>query len=336
MFEKRWAAVPPQLFTTNGSANGEIKVANTACHLFKVKQKVILSASTLPNLDNIEIKKILDDDTIIIGPCGSNIHSTTNISAYTVALGAAIFANEQMRSSVPLEEFTRAVYEEEPTVANRTILVDECGNRITDNNPLPVKIPAVEITIGDLDVQLDGIYDVIDNPDPDNVGVIAHNRNAIPTDLDQVNRVTSVTNGNVHALDVSVHNSNGSAIDNINPLPVVTVPGPGASSKSFYNEVTSVATSVITTVLTYTVPALTTAVLNTIDVSGTNIAQFQVEVNTVVIDKKRTYFSGPFNEVFNFNGSVPLLAGDIVRVRVIHTRPFVGDFNARLTVSEQA
>lgn len=336
MFEKRWAAVPPQLFTANGTANGEIKVANTACHFFKVKQKVFLTASSLSPLDNIEIKKILDDETIIVGPCGSNIHSTINISAYTTALGAAIVANEQMRSSVPLEEFTRAVYEEEPTVANRTILVDECGNRITDNNPLPVKIPAVEITIGDLDVQLDGVYNFVDNPDPDNVGVIAHNRNAIPTDLDQVNRITSVTSGNVHALDTSIHNSNGTAIDTINPLPVVTVPGPGASSKSFYNEVTSVATSVITTVITYTVPGATTAALQTIDVSGTNIAQFQVEVNTVVIDKKRTYFSGPFNEVFDFKGSIPLVAGDVVRVRVLHTRPFVGDFNARLTVSEQA
>jgi len=338
MFEKRWAAVPPQLFTANGASNGEIKVANSACHLFKVKQKVILSAATLSNLDNIEIKKILDDDTIIVGPCGSNIHSTINVSAYTVALGAAIFANEQMRSSVPFEEFTRAVYEEEPTVANRTILVDECGDKITDQNPLPVKIPNVNVTIGDLDVQIDGIYDVIDNPDPDNVGVIGHNRAASPGDPDQTNRITSVTygaSGIVHALDVSIHNSDGSGIDTVNPLPVVTVLGPGASLKSFYNEVTSVATSVITTVITYTVPAVSYAKLNTIDVSGTNIAQFQVEINTVVIDKKRTYFSGPFNEVFNFDSSISLIAGDIVRVRVLHTRPFVGDFNARLTVSEQ-
>jgi hypothetical protein len=338
MFEKRWAAVPPQSFTVDGTISGAIKIAGNACHFFKVKQEVYLTATSLPNLDKIEIKKILDDMTIIVGPCHGNIHATIDISAYTVALGAAISANEQKRSSVPFEEFTRAVYEEEPTVANRTILVDECGDKYNEANPLPVKIPNVDITIGDLDVQLDGVYDVVDNPDPDNVGVIGHNRASTPTDPDQTNRITSVTYGEggiVHALDVSIHNSNGSAIDNTNPLPVVTVPGPGASSKSIYNAVSSVANAIMTTILTYTIPSGATASILTVDVSGTNIAAYQVEVNATIVDKKYTYFSGALSEVFNFNGSVQLLAGDVVRVRVLHGRPNVGDFNARLAVSEQ-
>ena len=33
-------------------------------------------------------------------------------------------------------------------------------------------------------------------------------------------------------------------------------------------------------------------------------------------------------------GSKQLIAGDIVRVRVIHTRPSTGDFNAKIDVVE--
>lgn len=139
MFEKRWAAVPPQLFIADGAANGTVKVTAVACKLFKVKQKVIISAATLPNLDQIEIKKILDDNTIIIGPQSANIHTYTDLSAYTTALGAFIFANEQHRSSIPFEEVNRATYEEEPTVAERVILVDECGDKYNDTNRLPVE-----------------------------------------------------------------------------------------------------------------------------------------------------------------------------------------------------
>jgi len=138
MFEKRWAAVPPQLFIADGTTNGEIQIVGSACHFFKVKQQVYLSATSLPNLDKIEIKKIVNG-VITVGPCAGSIHATVDVSAYTTALGATITANEQKRSSVPFEEFTRAEYEEEPVVAKRVILVDECGNKYNESNPLPVE-----------------------------------------------------------------------------------------------------------------------------------------------------------------------------------------------------
>jgi hypothetical protein len=152
MFEKRWAAVPPQLFTIDGASNGTIKIAADACTLFKVKQKIIINAATLPILDQIEIKKILDDNTIVIGPQSANIHTYTDLSAYTVALGAFIYANEQHRALIPFEEVTRAVYEEEPTVAERVILVDECGNKYNENNRFPVN---ADITVDTVEVDID-------------------------------------------------------------------------------------------------------------------------------------------------------------------------------------
>ena len=41
-----------------------------------------------------------------------------------------MMANEQKRPSVPSEEITRAVYEEEPVVAYRVIGVDQYGNTV--------------------------------------------------------------------------------------------------------------------------------------------------------------------------------------------------------------
>ncbi len=146
MFEKRWAAVPPQLFTSNGTPGGVITVIDSS--LFKVKQLVNITANTLPNL-NIEVKSVPNDVTIVVGPIGANISTYLDISAYTTALSSAISANEQKRSSVPVEEINRAVYEEEPTVALRNVLVDKYGRKIDSSNPLPTTATiSGDVTIG--------------------------------------------------------------------------------------------------------------------------------------------------------------------------------------------
>ena len=75
---------------------------------------------------------------------------------------------------------------------------------------------------GDLVVDIDGVYSFLNNPDPDNIGLIGHVRSSSPGDSDQTNRITSITNGNIRALDVSIHNSDGSEIDSANPVPVNT------------------------------------------------------------------------------------------------------------------
>src|ERR1041385_8954707 len=92
MFEKRLAAVPPQTFTSNGTAQGVITVTDTT--LFKVKQEVYLTANTLPNLDGIEIKAVLDETKLVVGPKTGNLFTVSDVSAYTTALSAKIAANE--------------------------------------------------------------------------------------------------------------------------------------------------------------------------------------------------------------------------------------------------
>lgn len=153
------------------------------------------------------------------------------------------------------------------------------------------------------------LFDPADPDGTDNAGAFIRSKDG--------ELITQTPNGSKRALDVNI------------------VSDPSIVSESIYNEVTSVANSITTTVLTYTVPVATSAKITNVDVSGTNIATYEVLVNAVVIDKKRTYFGGQLNEVFKFDNSISLVAGDVVLVRVTHSRPMTGDFNTRLAIQKQ-
>lgn len=132
MFEKRWKAVPPQLFTADGTVLGKITVADSC--LFKVKQLIVLTSPALatPSHDILEVKRITDGTTLYVGLRTANIDSRYDASAYLAADGAAIHAIEQLRSKVPEQEIERHTYEEEPVVARRTVLVDPCdGEKVS-------------------------------------------------------------------------------------------------------------------------------------------------------------------------------------------------------------
>lgn len=106
--------------------------------------------------------------------------------------------------------------------------------------------------------------------------------------------------------------------------------------KSSYGEITSVAAGVLTTIQSYTAPLVGTTYLQLVSVSGTNVAEYRVLRQASIADKKRTYFGGNLNADLMFAGGtgIPLDPGDTVTVRVIHSRPDVGDFNSRIQVIE--
>jgi hypothetical protein len=134
-FEKRYARIAARPFISDGKANGELEIADTAS--FKVKQKVVITATGEPNLE-LEIKAVLSDQLIKVGPMSSNIFQVKDISAYTLAKNSAILADEQPRSGITGDEIRRAVYDEEPTMANRSVIVDKYGRYWDSVNPLPV------------------------------------------------------------------------------------------------------------------------------------------------------------------------------------------------------
>jgi len=144
MIEKRWIAVPPQLFASNGTIDGILTIAD--CSLFKVKQQVRLRSNTQPQT-TLEVKRILGHNTIHVGEIGEKITQRSDISAFLVADGATIEADEQNRSAVPVQEIERLTYEEEAVVARRVILVDKYGDKYDGTNRLPVDANVVIGTI---------------------------------------------------------------------------------------------------------------------------------------------------------------------------------------------
>ena len=135
--EKKLREVSPQLLTQDGTSEGIIKVANP--ELFKVKQVVYLKSNTQIT-QKLEIKRINTDSTIELGLAG-NITFRSDVSNFLVSDSATIEAREQPRPAIPQDQLIRAVYEEEPSVAIRALLVDELGSIFNSNNPIPVTIP---------------------------------------------------------------------------------------------------------------------------------------------------------------------------------------------------
>lgn len=160
MTEKRWLLVAPQAFTTNGGSFGQIQVASTKG--LHVKQYVVITATGLDPLQ-LEIKRVVDATTFWVGPKG-NIGDRTDLSLYTVALSASVYAPEQPRVNIDPKEIVRATYEEEPSVAWRVLPVDELGNPIDSANPLPVAFDGT-ISIGEVEVI--GTNGNIIEPNPD-------------------------------------------------------------------------------------------------------------------------------------------------------------------------
>ena len=163
--EKRIYRIPPIALTSDGTNVGHITVPDSS--LFMVGQIVILNSSATGPM-NYKINRIhpVDHVTMELGPVKEHISKRSDLSAFLVADGATIEANEQERPSVPEQEIERHTYEEEPTVARRVILVDKWGCRIDDNNPLPT---TAVLNVGNLEIPVE-----IDAKDGDNIAISAH------------------------------------------------------------------------------------------------------------------------------------------------------------------
>lgn len=136
--------------------------------------------------------------------------------------------------------------------------------------------------------------------------------------------------GGKNGLDVNIN----SAV----PIPVFIVDTPPGSTPQIvefsYNGITSVASSVLTSVISYTVPLLKTFYLLRVEFSGTNIAQYTLTLNASMAGVKRTYFGGDLDGEFNFesfsNNGFKLNASETMNLSVEHFRPNLGDFDATI------
>lgn len=145
-----------------------------------------------------------------------------------------------------------------------------------------------------------------------------------------------------HTVDVqgnfdSVRIGDGTDLLDIDPsgaIPVIVQDAADETAINEFSEALLVVNGLETTILTYTVPPGKTAYLSRIDVSGENIARYEVYVDAELIARKRTWFGQGLNDTFDLTLSsrrgLVVQPGEIIRVKVIHERPFPATFEARL------
>lgn len=295
--ERAWLTVTPIPLVADGTAQGLVTVADTAG--FKVKGSAYL-ANTNGLQMIVQINQVISPTQMVVGKQGSSPSSTggaasgavVDISAFTVITGSTIGFPQQPKNKIKTDDIDEAIYEADPTVAIRSVLVDQYGNFYDIDNPIPIIFDGT-ISIGEVEV-------------------IGKNGNTIEP------------------------NTDGSI--NVN---VVTTPVVGNVVINQYNGINSVASGATSTVVQYTLPIdQTSGVLQRISVSGDNIAKWTVFINADQIDTRRTYYGSSLSEYFEFitgtADGVPLVPGDIVTVKVLHNRPYVGDFEGRIQVLQIA
>lgn len=183
----------------------------------------------------------------------------------------------------------------------------------------------VTASIAEMDVAIDANSgDNIAIADPTGTNYLLPNAdgslnvNVTDIELDQANDSVAIGDGTTL---VSVDPGTGALL--------VTLNSTNLTTKNIFNEITSVATGITSTIATYIAPANTK--LLKVDVGGTNIAAYEILVGGNLNAKKYTFYQ-TLNETFDFKAGLPIALGDTVLVRVTHNRPDLGDFNCNVLI----
>jgi hypothetical protein len=168
------------LLTANGDADGLITVAST--YRIKVGQILTFKSSSV-SVKLAKVKRVISSTQfIVIDPKDSvTTVNKLNMSMLLTADTATVELTQDKRPVIELLEIQRQVYEEEPTVALRSHLVDWLGRSYDKTNPVPVELSDGSISIGtvnaELEVQLshqDNVPDIGDVHDSVRIGDGTH------------------------------------------------------------------------------------------------------------------------------------------------------------------
>lgn len=87
-------------------------------------------------------------------------------------------------------------------------------------------------------------------------------------------------------------------------------------------------------IATYNVPLTKVFYLQAVAFGGENIATYEVLVDGVVIDRKRTWYNGNLSDQFDFESygsqGLKLNAGQVVELQVFNFQPDVADFEGKI------
>lgn len=206
------------------------------------------------------------------------------------------------------------------TVPTRRMVVDTDGNahvEVHGNDPAGTDRVFRTSETGALTP--DGVYDVATNTKPGNTGLIASTRNATPSDATQIQRITSVTNSTKRLLDVAIHDENGAAFSETNPMPVVISETEGTPIND-YKAASGVAVNA-TDSHDYTVSASKTLYVTQVESSASGKARMTISIETAIASGVFTTRFTQFNSTAVTNMSIvlkePIAVAAGVRVRIV-------------------
>jgi len=105
-----------------------------------------------------------------------------------------------------------------------------------------------------------------------------------------------------------------------------------SASITAYNEVSAIAPDVETLINSFTVPVGKFRQLNSVVVSGDNIAHFYIKINGSVIAKARTWWAS-FNEQIELYDT-KIMANDIISIHVENKGRVSSDFESTIIAEE--
>jgi hypothetical protein len=144
--ERRWEAIPAQPILANGANDGRISVPDAS--LFKVKQVVKIFSDSVSPI-NFQVKRVIPG-FLFVGDANTAIDRyDANLTLFTTADHSKVSADEQNRPPILPDARERAMFEEEPTVAQRSVLVDKYGRKFDENNPMPINVAVDNIQLLD-------------------------------------------------------------------------------------------------------------------------------------------------------------------------------------------
>lgn len=101
---------------------------------------------------------------------------------------------------------------------------------------------------------------------------------------------------------------------------------------SDYQEAAAIVSGVTTLILTHTFSS--DAKIHSVCASGENIAMYELFVDSVLLERKRTYFGSSLDLIFDYGSKYDVLSGAVLELKVVHNRPMTADFNATLKYLE--
>lgn len=132
--ERRYLSMEPLPLLSNGTSDGLIIVENT----YGIKVGQILAFDNGTSNLRAKVKIVLDETTFIVIGKDKPITSHDKLDMSAFIAGSTFTLYEANRPAINEFETQRAVFEEEPTVALRTHLVDWLGRSYSDGNPIPI------------------------------------------------------------------------------------------------------------------------------------------------------------------------------------------------------